>query len=70
MQLTSSAFCDGGAIPRRCTCEGEDLSPPLRWSDPPAGTRSFAILCEDLDAPVGTWHHWAVYDIPVRHANT
>jgi Raf kinase inhibitor-like YbhB/YbcL family protein len=52
------------AIPRRFTCDGEDLSPPLDWSGAPAGTRSFVLLCKDPDAPAGTWHHWAAYDIP------
>ena len=64
MKLVSTAFADGAAIPRRFTCDGEHLSPPLRWSDAPAGARSFALLCDDPDAPAGTWHHWAAYDIP------
>jgi Raf kinase inhibitor-like YbhB/YbcL family protein len=64
MQLRSSAFSDGEAIPRRFTCEGEDLSPPLHWSDAPAGTRSFVILCDDPDAPARVWRHWAAFDIP------
>ena len=64
MKLVSSAFADGAAIPRRFTCEGENISPPLQWSDAPEGTRSFVLLCDDPDAPAGTWHHWAVYDIP------
>jgi hypothetical protein len=64
MRLSSSAFSDGSAIPRRFTCDGEDVSPPLDWSDMPAGTRSFVLLCDDPDAPAGTWHHWAAYDIP------
>jgi len=64
MQLRSSAFDDGAAIPRRFTREGGDVSPPLNWSDPPAPTRSFVVLCDDPDAPAGTWHHWAAYDIP------
>ncbi len=64
MRLRSSAFSDGSAIPRRFTCDGEDLSPPLDWSDVPAATRSFVLLCDDPDAPAGTWHHWAAYDIP------
>jgi Raf kinase inhibitor-like YbhB/YbcL family protein len=64
MRLNSTAFGDGSAIPRRFTCDGEDLSPPLTWSDVPAGTRSFALLCDDPDAPAGTWHHWAAFDIP------
>jgi len=51
MHLSSTAFSDGSAIPSRYTCDGEDLSPPLKWSDPPADTRSFALLCDDPDAP-------------------
>src|SRR5262245_3513941 len=65
MRLRSNAFSDGAAIPRRFTCDGEGLSPPLHWSDEPAGTRSFVLLCDDPDAPGGTWHHWAAYDLPV-----
>jgi len=64
MRLNSSAFADGSAIPRRFTCDGDDVSPPLSWSDGPPGTRSFVLLCDDPDAPAGTWHHWAAYDIP------
>lgn len=64
MWLRSDAFTHGSPIPRRFTGEGEDLSPPLRWGDAPAGTESFVLLCDDPDAPAGTWHHWAVYDIP------
>ena len=64
MKLVSSAFDDGAAIPRRFTCDGENLSPPLQWSGAPAGTLSFVLLCDDPDAPAGTWHHWAAYDIP------
>lgn len=64
MQLQSSAFADRSAIPRRFTCDGENLSPPLQWSDAPEATGSFVLLCDDPDAPGGTWHHWAVYDIP------
>jgi Raf kinase inhibitor-like YbhB/YbcL family protein len=63
MRLRSSAFADGSTIPRRFTCEGDDVSPPLEWSDVPHGTRSFVLLCDDPDAPGGTWHHWAAYDI-------
>ncbi len=63
-QLTSTAFKAGERIPRRYTCEGEDRSPPLAWSGAPAGTRSFVLLCDDPDAPAGTWRHWALFDIP------
>jgi len=67
--LRSSAFPDGAEIPRRHTCEGEDVSPPLAWSDPPAGTRSFALIVYDPDvpdpqAPKRTWVHWVVYGLP------
>ncbi len=64
MRLSSSAFADGGVIPRRFTCDGEDASPPLDWTDVPSGARSLVLLCDDPDAPAGTWHHWAIYDIP------
>ena len=68
MQLRSSAFPDGTTIPRRFTCDGTDLSPPLDWSDAPEATRSFVLLCDDPDAPAGTWRHWAAYDIPADRA--
>lgn len=64
MQLSSSAFATDARIPRRHTCDGENLSPPLAWHGVPAGTRSFALFCDDPDAPRGTWHHWALFDIP------
>lgn len=64
LTLSSSGFSHGERIPRRYTCEGEDLSPPLAWSDAPDGTASLVLLCDDPDAPRGTWHHWAAYDIP------
>jgi Raf kinase inhibitor-like YbhB/YbcL family protein len=63
MQLRSNSFADGGMIPRRYTCDGEDLSPELHWNAAPAETRSLVVLCDDPDAPGGTWHHWAAYDI-------
>lgn len=64
MWLSSNAFTDGAEIPQRFTCDGENMSPPLSWGDAPTETRSFVILCEDPDAPRGTWRHWAAYDIP------
>ena len=64
MRLTSTAFSDGAAIPRRFTCDGEDVSPALQWSGAPEQTLSFVLLCDDPDAPAGVWRHWAVYDIP------
>jgi Raf kinase inhibitor-like YbhB/YbcL family protein len=64
MKLNSSAFAAGDMIPARLTCDGENLSPPLAWSDIPDGTKSFILLCEDRDAPTGLWRHWAAYDLP------
>jgi Raf kinase inhibitor-like YbhB/YbcL family protein len=69
MKLTSSAFTHGGEMPRRCTCEGEDLAPPLQWSDVPAEAKSLALIVDDPDAPdpakpQRTWVHWVVVDIP------
>jgi phosphatidylethanolamine-binding protein (PEBP) family uncharacterized protein len=57
MQVRSTAFSDGSAIPRCYTCDGEDLSPPLQWHGPPEGIRSFALLCDDPDAPSGVSRH-------------
>ncbi len=64
MDLKSSAFQKGGDIPRKHTCDGADVSPPLRWENPPSGTKSFALIADDPDAPVGTWVHWVLYDLP------
>ena len=61
--LTSSAFARGDGIPRRYTCDGEDLSPPLSWSGAPAGTRSLALIVDDPDAPVGTFTHWVAWGV-------
>ena len=63
MRMTSTAFSDGAAIPRRFTCDGDDVSPALKWFDTPAQTKSFVLLCDDPDAPSGVWRHWAAYDI-------
>ena len=63
LSLTSSAFPPGGVIPRRHSCEGADRSPPLVWSPPPAGTRSLALIVDDLDAPTGRFTHWLAWGI-------
>lgn len=64
LTLSSSAFTDGAAIPALYTCEGNDTSPPLAWTDPPAGTRSLALISDDPDAPGKTWVHWVLYNLP------
>jgi Raf kinase inhibitor-like YbhB/YbcL family protein len=64
LEVKSPDFASGGTIPKRFTCEGEDLSPALEWSAPPSGTQSFALIADDPDAPVGTWVHWVVFDLP------
>ncbi len=64
MEITSSAFGSGEMIPAKYTCDGADFSPPLDWSGSPAGTKSFALVCDDPDAPMGTWVHWVIFDIP------
>lgn len=64
MQLSSPAFAEGTAIPAKYTCDGKDLSPPLRWSGVPAGAKSLVLIADDPDAPAGTWVHWVVYDLP------
>jgi Raf kinase inhibitor-like YbhB/YbcL family protein len=62
LTVTSSAYTDGGAIPSRHTCDGEDVSPPLAWSGAPDGTAAFALIVDDPDAR--GWIHWIVADIP------
>ena len=62
--VNSGFIRDGGAVPKKYTADGDDVSPPLRWDDPPAATKSFAITCEDPDAPGGTWFHWIIYNLP------
>lgn len=62
--LTSSAFQEGAIIPTMHTCSGQDVSPPLQWSAPPKGTQSFALIMDDPDAPIGTWVHWVIFNIP------
>jgi Raf kinase inhibitor-like YbhB/YbcL family protein len=74
MQITSPAFTMNGAIPRKHTCEGSDLSPALAWSGAPAGTKSFALVVDDPDAPDPaapkmTWVHWVLYDLPAGAAS-
>jgi hypothetical protein len=62
--ITSTAFSEGQPIPAKYSCEGSDASPPLKWTNAPATTKSFALIADDPDAPVGTWVHWVLYDLP------
>ena len=64
MELQLPAFPNGGTIPRVHTADGADRSPALQWGEPPAGTTAFALIVDDPDAPVGTWVHWVLYDLP------
>lgn len=64
IQLTSKSFQAGATIPKPFTGDGADLSPPLQWSKPPAGTESIALICDDPDAPRGTWVHWVLFNLP------
>lgn len=63
-EIESDGFEPDGNIPVRYTCDGENLSPPLHWQSPPAATRSFVLISDDPDAPMGTWVHWVLYDLP------
>ena len=63
-ELKSPAIPSGADIPTKHTCDGPDVSPPLEWTSPPAGTKSFALVCEDPDAPSGLWVHWVLWGIP------
>lgn len=64
MHLYSPEFLMGSSIPFKYTCDGENHSPPLTWEDPPAGTKSFALIVKDPDAPNGTFTHWVLYNLP------
>jgi Raf kinase inhibitor-like YbhB/YbcL family protein len=62
--ITSSVFSEGQAIPTRYTCDGPDVSPDLAWSGVPETAASLALICDDPDAPMGTWVHWVLFNIP------
>lgn len=68
-RITSRAFKEGEMIPIHNTCDGEDISPPLDWAEAPPGTKSFAIICDDPDAPDGSFCHWVIYNIPPNMVN-
>ena len=62
--ITSASFKPGGSIPRDFTADGRDVSPALSWVSAPDGTQSLALICDDPDAPVGTWVHWVIWNLP------
>lgn len=64
ISVLSSAFTEGGMIPRQFTCDGANISPAISWSTLPEGTKSIAIIADDPDAPAGTWVHWLLYNLP------
>jgi Raf kinase inhibitor-like YbhB/YbcL family protein len=66
LELISTAFQQGEAIPQQYTGDGRNASPPLKWSNPPGGTRSLALVCDDPDAPRGTFTHWVVFNLPAE----
>jgi hypothetical protein len=66
LQVSSSAFKDGQAIPSKYTCDGEDVSPPLKWAGVPEAAKSVVLICDDPDAPVGTWVHWVLFNLPAN----
>ena len=64
MIIKSPAFSEGGDIPQKYTCDGQDISPQILWEGAPKETKSFVLIMEDPDAPIGTFIHWVIYDIP------
>jgi hypothetical protein len=66
LQVTSPVFIEGGTIAKKYTCDAENVSPALTWTGAPPGTQSFALIADDPDAPVGTWVHWVLYDLPAE----
>jgi Raf kinase inhibitor-like YbhB/YbcL family protein len=64
LSVSSPSFSNGGEIPTRFTCSGPDVSPQLSWTEPLAGTKTFALLVDDPDAPAGNWNHWVMWNLP------
>ena len=64
IKITSPAFENGGFIPKKYTCDDVNIAPPLEWKEVPDGVKSIALICDDPDAPMGTWVHWVIYNIP------
>jgi Raf kinase inhibitor-like YbhB/YbcL family protein len=66
MEIKSPVFEAGGMIPKQYTCDGQDISPPLAWTTVPDGTESLTLICDDPDAPMGTWVHWVIFNLPAN----
>lgn len=66
IKVTNSAFEEGGMIPRKYTCDGADVSPPLGWTGVPEEAKTLALISDDPDAPMGTWVHWVLFNLPAR----
>jgi len=66
INIKSPAFVPGGKIPGKYTCDGMDISLPLTWTSGPEGTKTFALICDDPDAPMGTWVHWVLFNLPAH----
>jgi hypothetical protein len=64
LKVSSPAFQEGDLIPQTYTCDGRNVSPPMAWAGAPADAKSFALICDDPDAPVGTWVHWVLFNVP------
>jgi hypothetical protein len=64
IKISSAVFENNGLIPVKYTCDGDDISPPLRWEAVPAGAKSIAVICDDPDAPMGTFVHWVLFNLP------
>lgn len=69
LAISTTSFPNGGDIPKKFTCDGADVSPELSWNGAPSGTQSFTLIADDPDAPVGTWTHWVLYDLPATTAS-
>ncbi len=69
LRLKSTSFQDGHMIPDKYSCKGQNISPELNWKGPPAGTKCFTLICEDPDAPMQSWTHWVIYNIPAKVDN-
>ena len=64
LSISSPSFPNGGEIPKKFSCDGADVSPQLSWTESPAGTKTFALLVDDPDAPAGNWNHWVIWNLP------